>query len=92
MRQIFLEITVGGADESDLRRRDFAKFCVDASLMDAAEDEAIVLHCLPAHRGEEVAASVVDGPQSVVWQQAENRLHAQRGLLLWLAEAGAGQQ
>jgi ornithine carbamoyltransferase len=52
--------------------------------MEAAAPEAVFLHCLPAHRGEEVAASVLEGPQSLVWQQAENRLHAQRGLLSWL--------
>jgi ornithine carbamoyltransferase len=52
--------------------------------MAVAGAKALFLHCLPAHRGEEVAGSVVDGPQSVVWQQAENRMHAQRGLLLFL--------
>ena len=52
--------------------------------MAGASPHAVFLHCLPAHRGEEVAAEVIDGPQSVVWQQAANRTHAHRGLLLWL--------
>jgi len=83
--------SMGQEEEAAARRRDFAGFTVDDALMARAAPHAVFLHCLPAHRGEEVAASVVDGPQSVVWQQAENRLHAQRGLLLWLAEqAGAG--
>jgi ornithine carbamoyltransferase len=54
--------------------------------MARAAPHAGVLHCLPAHRGEEIAADVVDGPRSVVWRQAENRLHSARGLLLWLLE------
>ena len=56
---------------------------VDDRLMGLAKPEAIFMHCLPAHRGEEVTASVIDGPQSVVWDEAENRLHAQKGILLW---------
>ena len=51
--------------------------------MSAAKPDAIFMHCLPAHRGEEMTASVIDGPQSVVWDEAENRLHAQKGILLW---------
>ncbi len=82
--------SMGQEAEAARRRQDFAGFMVDDALMARAAPHAVFLHCLPAHRGEEVAASVVDGPQSVVWQQAANRLHAQRGLLLWLAEAGAG--
>jgi len=56
---------------------------IDDAAMALAKPEAIFMHCLPAHRGEEVAASVIDGPQSVVWDEAENRLHAQKGILLW---------
>ena len=77
--------SMGQEGESERRRADFAGFQVDDALMAKAGPEAVFLHCLPAHRGEEVAASVVDGPQSVVWRQAANRLHAQRGLLLFLA-------
>ncbi|MDP6213557.1 MAG: hypothetical protein QGI41_01295, partial [Acidimicrobiales bacterium] len=57
---------------------------VDGSLMDAAGEQALFLHCLPAHRGEEVTDGVVDGPSSRVWPQAANRMHAARGLLAWL--------
>ena len=78
--------SMGQEEEAAQRKRDFAGFTVDDALMAKAAPHAVFLHCLPAHRGEEVAASVVDGPQSVVWQQAANRLHAQRGLLLWLAD------
>ncbi len=76
--------SMGQEDEAARRRKAFAAFTVDDSLMAAASPEAIFLHCLPAHRGEEVSDSVLEGPQSLVWQQAENRLHAQRGLLSWL--------
>ena len=58
-------------------------FRVDEALMAAAKPDAIFLHCLPAHRGEEVTDAVIDGPQSAVWDEAENRLHAQKSLLLW---------
>ena len=76
--------SMGQEEESAQRRQDFAGFTVDDALMAHAGPEAIFLHCLPAHRGEEVAASVLEGPQTAVWQQATNRMHAQRGLLLWL--------
>ena len=76
--------SMGQEAEADRRREAFAGFTVDNHLMAAAAPDAVFLHCLPAHRGEEVAASVLEGPQSLVWQQAENRLHAQRGLLYWL--------
>ena len=59
---------------------------VDNALMKAANDDAVFLHCLPAHRGEEVAAEVIDGPQSLVWQQAANRMHSLRALLVDLVE------
>jgi ornithine carbamoyltransferase len=77
--------SMGQEEEADRRRRDFAGFTVDDELMAKAAPGAVFLHCLPAHRGEEVAASVIDGPRSVVWHQAANRMHAQRGLLAWLA-------
>jgi ornithine carbamoyltransferase len=78
--------SMGQEDEADARRRAFSGFQVDEALMAHASPDAVFLHCLPAHRGEEVAAAVVDGPQSRVWPQAANRLHAQRGLLVWLME------
>jgi ornithine carbamoyltransferase len=80
--------SMGQEAESVKRRRAFAGFTVDDDLMAAAAPDAVFLHCLPAHRGEEVTASVLEGPRSLVWQQAENRLHAQRGLVAWLL-AGA---
>jgi ornithine carbamoyltransferase len=76
--------SMGHEAEAAARRAAFAAFTVDDALMAAARPDAVFLHCLPAHRGEEVAASVVDGPRSLVWRQAANRMHAQRGLLLWL--------
>ncbi|HZQ85404.1 MAG TPA: ornithine carbamoyltransferase, partial [Acidimicrobiales bacterium] len=76
--------SMGQETEAVERRDAFAGFMVDDELMAQAKPDALFLHCLPAHRGEEVAASVVDGPQSVVWQEAANRLHAIRGLFLFL--------
>jgi len=73
--------SMGQEAENDARAKAFAGYQVDAALMGAAADEAIFLHCLPAHRGEEVAADVIDGPWSRVWDEAENRLHAQKALL-----------
>jgi ornithine carbamoyltransferase len=78
--------SMGQESEQEQRRKAFAGYCVDGALMSAAAPEAIALHCLPAHRGEEIAAEVIDGPQSQVWQQAENRLHAQKALLEWILE------
>jgi len=79
--------SMGQEAETATRRDAFAGFTVDERLMAAAAPDAVFLHCLPAHRGEEVAAAVVDGAQSAVWQQATNRMHAQRGLLLFLLGA-----
>jgi ornithine carbamoyltransferase len=82
--------SMGQEEEAAARRAAFAGYCVDARCMAAAAPGAIFLHCLPAHRGEEVAAEVIDGPASRVWQEAENRLHAQKALLeLLLAPADA---
>ena len=72
---------MGFEKENDERKHDFARWMVDAEMMRQAKPEALFMHCLPAHRGEEVAAEVIDGPQSVVWDEAENRLHAQKALL-----------
>ena len=77
--------SMGHENESRLRLKAFAGFEVDDQMMARAKTDAIFMHCLPAHRGEEVAASVIDGPQSVVYDQAENRLHAQKALLVFLA-------
>jgi ornithine carbamoyltransferase len=79
-------VSMGQEAEAADRRRAFDGFTVDEGLMARAAPDAVVLHCLPARRGEEIAASVVDGPHSAVWRQAENRLHAARGLLLWLLD------
>lgn len=76
--------SMGQEDEAAERRQAFEGFTVDEPLFAKAAPDAVFLHCLPAHRGEEVSAGVVDGPQSVVWRQAHNRMHAFRGLLLWL--------
>ena len=78
--------SMGQEQEADKRREDFAGFTVNRALMARAAPDALFLHCLPAHRGEEVEAAVIDGPQSRVWLQAANRMHAARGLLLWLME------
>jgi ornithine carbamoyltransferase len=83
--------SMGQEEESGARLQAFAGFTVDEALMKQAAPEAIVLHCLPAHRGEEIAAEVVDGPQSRIWPQAANRMHAMRGLLAWLTHAGPSQ-
>ncbi|MGF1529291.1 MAG: ornithine carbamoyltransferase [Candidatus Competibacterales bacterium] len=76
--------SMGQEEQQDQRRATFAPFQVNEAVMAAAHPEALFLHCLPAHRGEEVSAEVIDGPQSRVWEQATNRLHAQKALLEWL--------
>lgn len=72
-----------GADEDQTRNNILASFRVDERLMNLANPKALFMHCLPAHRGEEVTAEVIDGPKSIVWDEAENRLHAQKGILAW---------
>lgn len=76
--------SMGFESEAEQRKNDFAEFCVDAEMMAMAKNDTLFMHCLPAHRGEEVAAEVIDGPQSVVWDEAENRLHTQKALLEYL--------
>jgi ornithine carbamoyltransferase len=76
--------SMGSEAEGDARRRDFEHWRVDAEMMASAGTDALFMHCLPAHRGEEVAAEVIDGPQSVVWDEAENRLHTQKALMEFL--------
>ena len=79
-------ISMGMEDDGKDRRTPFLPYQVDAALMSRAAEDAIFLHCLPAYRGSEVAADVIDGPQSRVFDEAENRLHAQKALLAWLLE------
>lgn len=76
--------SMGQEDEQARREAAFAGYCVDETLMAQAAPDALFMHCLPAHRGEEVTAAVIDGPQSVVWDEAENRMHAQKALIEFL--------
>jgi ornithine carbamoyltransferase len=76
--------SMGFEAENEARKQAFADWCVDADMMSRANRDALFMHCLPAHRGEEVSAEVIDGPQSVVWDEAENRLHVQKALLEFL--------
>ena len=80
-------VSMGQASGQE-RRRDLAPFSLDEVAVSVAHPEVVVLHCLPAHRDEEIAAAVLDGPRSAVWDQAENRLHAQKALLTWLLRTG----
>ena len=79
-------VSMGMEGDGKDRRTPFLPYQVDADLMSRAAEDAIFLHCLPAYRGSEVAADVIDGPQSRVFDEAENRLHAQKALLAWLLE------
>jgi len=76
--------SMGYEAENAVRQAAFADWCVDADMMAQAKPNALFMHCLPAHRGEEVAADVIDGPQSVVWDEAENRMHVQKALMEYL--------
>ncbi|MBK7321747.1 MAG: ornithine carbamoyltransferase [Candidatus Microthrix sp.] len=84
--------SMGQEDEAQRRRVAFAQFQVTEALLDAAHPDAILLHCLPAHRGEEVTDAALDGPRSRVFDQAENRMHAARGLIWWLVERTDGSR
>jgi ornithine carbamoyltransferase len=79
-------VSMGREDEYDARVAPFLPYAVDGAALARAADDAVVLHCLPAYRGKEIAADVIDGPQSAVWDEAENRLHAQKAVLIWLLE------
>ena len=81
--------SMGQEEERALRLAAFEGFTVDDELVDRAAADAIVLHCLPAHRGEEISDSVLEGPRSLVWRQAAHRRTAMRGILAWATEAGA---
>jgi len=76
--------SMGYEAENETRRKAFTQWCVDTEMMSNAKKNALFMHCLPAHRGEEVQAEVIDGPQSVVWDEAENRLHVQKALMEYL--------
>ena len=87
---VYTDVWTSMGQESELeeRKKAFEAFTVDMSLMEAASPDAVFLHCLPAHRGEEVTEEVIDGPKSRVWDQSENTMHASRGLLAWLLSEG----
>ena len=73
--------SMGQEEETEKRRKDFDRWQVDGRVMSLAKKEAIFMHCLPAHRGEEVAAEIIDSPQSVIYDEAENRLHVQKAVM-----------
>lgn len=76
--------SMGQEDESEERARPFERYQLNSNVVELAGDDAVVMHCLPAHRGEEIAPEVMDGPRAIVWDQAENRLHTAKALLAWL--------
>lgn len=82
-------VSMGQEDEKAQRLELFKDYALDGAMLALAAEDAVVLHCLPAYRGYEIAADVIDGPQSVVWDEAENRLHAQKALMVWLVENGS---
>ncbi|MEO6530562.1 MAG: ornithine carbamoyltransferase [Specibacter sp.] len=84
-------VSMGQEDEKAQRLELFKDYALDDAALAQADPSAIVLHCLPAYRGYEISASVIDGPQSVVWDEAENRLHAQKALMVWLVEQSAAE-
>ena len=83
---LYTDVWVSMGQEGSEKHKAFERFQIDSTMVDMADDEVVVMHCLPAHRGEEIAAEVMDGPRSIVWDQAENRLHAQKSLLAWLLD------
>jgi ornithine carbamoyltransferase len=74
--------SMGQEAEAEARRDAFAAYRVDDALLDAAGPDVVAMHCLPAHRGEEITSAVMDGPRSIIWDQSENRLHVQKALLV----------
>ena len=84
--------SMGYEAENEARRKAFADWCVDEKMMAAAKPDALFMHCLPAHRGEEVTAEVIDGPQSVVWDEAENRMHVQKAVMEYLLLGRVSEQ
>ena len=83
---LYTDVWVSMGQEGSDKHRAFEKYQINSEMVGLADDEVIVMHCLPAHRGEEISADVMDGPRAVVWEQAENRLHAQKALLAWLLD------
>ena len=83
-------VSMGREAEAEARTREFAPWQLNDALLGHAADDAVVLHCLPAYRGKEITAEVIDGPRSVVWDEAENRRHAQKAVMAWLLEAAEG--
>jgi ornithine carbamoyltransferase len=81
-------VSMGQEGETARRQQLFGDYCIDTTAMASADPGAVVLHCLPAYRGKEISAEVIDGPQSIVWDEAEDRLHAQKALLTWLLGQG----
>jgi ornithine carbamoyltransferase len=78
---------MGQEEEAQRRRAVFPPYQVNADMVSNAKDDAIVMHCLPAHRGEEITDAIADGPHSVLFDQAENRLHGQKAVLVWALDA-----
>ena len=78
---------MGEEEEKDAKLKAFQGYQINDGLLKLANNDALVMHCLPAHRGEEITAEVIDGPRAVVLEQAENRLHIQKAILAWLAGA-----
>ena len=86
-------VSIGQEDAKDQRARLFGDYQVNAEALAAAAKDAVVLHCLPAYRGAEITAKVLEGPRSLVWDEAENRLHAQKALMAWLlVESGLADE
>ena len=85
-------VSMGKEDEAEDRMRPFVPYRLDEKMLAHAKPDAIVMHCLPAYRGKEITAEVIDGPRSVVWEEAENRLHAQKALLTWVIERSRSEQ
>jgi ornithine carbamoyltransferase len=79
--------SMGQEEEAEKRRRIFPPYRVDAACLSHAREDVMVMHCLPAHRGEEITDAVADGPHSALFDQAENRLHAQKAILVWVLDA-----
>jgi ornithine carbamoyltransferase len=84
-------VSMGKESEAEARLLKFAAYTVTAELLAHASPDAIVMHCLPAYRGKEIDADVLDGPQSVVWDEAENRRHAQKAIITWLLQQSGEQ-